>query len=781
MNKTRKYVLLFLLVISSLFAIKEIYGFLTYETEPVVNVLSLQQNTSYTVVHELMNLDGTTYTEYSHSDYSNVPIGTSVTPEVLTLEGFTSPSTQTVTINSYSNTVITYRYTRNQYTLTVNDSNYVTGTSSGTYYYGETIHLVANATNNTGNPFVKWSDDTTNRDYTFALTGNTTIGPVYALSYTITFEPNNGDSPTTTVVIENNPLNSLPSVSYDDCIGSTGDYHTRQCTYVYKFEGWYEEPTFVNQVAEGYVPTGDITLYAKWNKIYFANDGPFTCTGSNYIDTEIVMFNQINADKDFIVKFNVNQNNGFTSDSSSKFGTIFTDMNESGEPYPGLQFYTKNNTSYTMNINNTTGTKVKNENTGYVTGQDVVIKKVKGIVYYSYNGGNDIRINDFSNFNLYYNRAATFCSGINSSGNHFRFFKGVLSGMSIELIDPDAYTLRFDANGGNGMMLNQIVGIGDHTNINSNQFTNDDLSFGGWNTAPDGSGTSYTNDYAITSDIGNAGDVITLYAQWIPATHFYVHFDANGGIGTMNNQKFKYSSPAAPLTANAFVKTNYEFKGWNTAPDGSGTHYEDEEKIKDLSDIDEDVVTLYAEWWKVQYNHPGDKVFDGTSSTFVDTGINVFSSTNINKDFEIRFTFKSVDSDVFTYTPQQPTIVNVKDESNPYMPGFNIRYNTNNSTVNMTPTYKWEGSTNRSVTLPTIASANAPIHFVYRRRNGVITLQYTYGNYNSGVITMFNQNSWTLNQPFATNVAFGGYFDSDNNPGRFFKGTLADMIVLMDD
>ena len=46
---------------------------------------------------------------------------------------------------------------------------------------------------------------------------------------------------------------------------------------------------------------------------------------------------------------------------------------------------------------------------------------------------------------------------------------------------------------------------------------------------------------------------------------------------------------------------------------------------------------------------------------------------------------------------------------------------------------------------------------------------------------MYSQNSWNLNQAFATNVAFGGYFDGSNQPGRFFKGTLADMIILMDD
>ena len=46
---------------------------------------------------------------------------------------------------------------------------------------------------------------------------------------------------------------------------------------------------------------------------------------------------------------------------------------------------------------------------------------------------------------------------------------------------------------------------------------------------------------------------------------------------------------------------------------------------------------------------------------------------------------------------------------------------------------------------------------------------------------MITQDNWNLNQPFATNVAFGGYFDAENGnaPGRFFKGTLADISIIM--
>ena len=60
-------------------------------------------------------------------------------------------------------------------------------------------------------------------------------------------------------------------------------------------------------------------------------------------------------------------------------------------------------------------------------------------------------------------------------------------------------------------------------------------------------------------------------------------------------------------------------------------------------------------------------------------------------------------------------------------------------------------------------------------------MQYSYSGYESEVYTIINQSNWTLNQPFATNVAFGGYFSNTNQPGRFFKGTLADITILMEE
>lgn len=794
MNRNKLiYLVVFTISFLSLFFVKGINAYFTKKTETLINQFSIQKNTSYTVVHEVMDLNGN-YVEHHRDAYSNVPIGTVVSPDLLSptdlpREGFDLPQTQTVNLNSFTDTVITYRYPRKQFTLTINNSNYVTTNKpSGTYYYGTEIHLVADETNNNGNPFIKWSNNKTNRDYTFLLTKNTTIKPIYAESYTITYVPNNGSSSFTEEVIQNEPITTFPDVEYNDCNEGTGSHKERECTYVYKLLGWYTDSNFTNKIDETFVPTENTTLYAKWNKIYYRNDGPVVFDGDDIIYTDVLLYNKENAKKDFIVTFTVDEYLGYNpTNNKDKRATIFQDMNEN-DPYLGVQFFHDDN-NYYVNVNSSKNAadKVKDPNTGYVTGQKVIFKRENGIVYYSYDEGDTFTPTvNFSNFTAYFDIPATFGGGLDANQNPWRYFIGTLSDMSVEIIEPPTYTIHYDANGGTGTMDDQIIEIGNNSSLTTNTFTKENAVFGGWNTEPDGTGTSYPDNYAITSDLGNADDVITLYAQWIEPPHYFVHFDSNGGTGTMSNQEFIYDTPAEPLTTNTFTRTNYVFRGWNTESDGSGTHYDDEEEVRNLSNIDDDIITLYAEWWKIEYSHEGDAVFNGTQSTFIDTGVNIFSSENINKDFEIRFTFKSVDSDQLNFVsgnPKQPTIFNAKDESNSNYPGLNIRFNSSINTLY--PTYRWGGGT---TTIPKngISVSNAPIEFILRRKSDdnnqkIITIEYKYNGFDSGEETTIKQSSWNLNQSFATNVAFGGYFDGSNQPGRFFKGTLADMIILMEE
>ena len=69
-----------------------------------------------------------------------------------------------------------------------------------------------------------------------------------------------------------------------------------------------------------------------------------------------------------------------------------------------------------------------------------------------------------------------------------------------------------------------------------------------------------------------------------------IHFNSNGGSGTMNDQTVNEFEPTV-LNDNGFTRTGYVFEGWNTAADGTGDYYADGATVTLLNDM-----TLYAQW-----------------------------------------------------------------------------------------------------------------------------------------------------------------------------------------
>jgi uncharacterized repeat protein (TIGR02543 family) len=74
------------------------------------------------------------------------------------------------------------------------------------------------------------------------------------------------------------------------------------------------------------------------------------------------------------------------------------------------------------------------------------------------------------------------------------------------------YTVSFDANTGSGTMSNQTIAYGATANLVANTFTNTGYTFAGWNTASNGSGTTYADGATLSMGSSN----ITLFAQWTP-------------------------------------------------------------------------------------------------------------------------------------------------------------------------------------------------------------------------------------------------------------------------
>ena len=168
-------------------------------------------------------------------------------------------------------------------------------------------------------------------------------------------------------------------------------------------------------------------------------------------------------------------------------------------------------------------------------------------------------------------------------------------------LPANTYYVHFDKNydGAKGTMEDQMFTVGVPQELTANAFTTvlqGLYPFCGWNTKADGSGISYSNKQVVT-DIAAEGQIITLYAQWEGfSTHISfgmsctVHFDANGGTGTMADQSFE-SGAENHLKANTFTRDGYIFTGWNTKADGTGTAYTDQQNIIMIGNF-----TLYAQW-----------------------------------------------------------------------------------------------------------------------------------------------------------------------------------------
>ena len=76
---------------------------------------------------------------------------------------------------------------------------------------------------------------------------------------------------------------------------------------------------------------------------------------------------------------------------------------------------------------------------------------------------------------------------------------------------------------------------------------------------------------------------------------YSVIYDANDegdAIGTVADGKHYIAGGTATVVSEKFSRPGYNFTGWNTAADGTGTSYEAGDSIT----IGDENVTLYAQW-----------------------------------------------------------------------------------------------------------------------------------------------------------------------------------------
>jgi uncharacterized repeat protein (TIGR02543 family) len=163
---------------------------------------------------------------------------------------------------------------------------------------------------------------------------------------------------------------------------------------------------------------------------------------------------------------------------------------------------------------------------------------------------------------------------------------------------PNSYAITFNANGGTGTLGNEAIVAGTAIALSANAFGRTGYTFVNWNTAANGTGTSYANLASVTL-YGN----LTLYAQWLAGT-YSISFGSNTASGcidtrctlagqpgqSMPSQTF-VAGTAFTLSPNLWYKTGYTFAGWSASNGVQSVLYTDAQSVTFFGNI-----SIYAQW-----------------------------------------------------------------------------------------------------------------------------------------------------------------------------------------
>lgn len=114
----------------------------------------------------------------------------------------------------------------------------------------------------------------------------------------------------------------------------------------------------------------------------------------------------------------------------------------------------------------------------------------------------------------------------------------------------------------------------------------------------DGSGLPTAGDKGYTPEaLAEAYPATAKPGTYVWNTFVTVAYNANGGSGQMTPKVLR-KAEGATLASSAFERPGYEFVGWNTKADGTGTSFTDGAKLS-ASDLESSIggtFMLYAQW-----------------------------------------------------------------------------------------------------------------------------------------------------------------------------------------
>lgn len=330
--------------------------------------------------------------------------------------------------------------------------------------------------------------------------------------YVITLDPNGGTiSSTTFTTNAAGKLTPWPKATRDG----------------YVSDGWYTQPTGGESINTEYVFTENTTLYAHWLEVI--PEIGFSMSG--YGNGQTISDLKLTLDKG---------NEGVASDYGQYGVNYFISLERWGDPIDSSEKFSGEKTYYLrVKVEPKEGYRAGRDGNFTLNGNGHEVYTMESYVYtvvfqlptvgyvitFDPNGG---QLKDTETTASTTNGKLTNLPTPTRDG--YLFAGWYTEKDSGDKVDTDTnysanttlyahwtantYTVHFDANGGEGTMADQAMTCDKSESLKANAFALEGHIFRGWNTEPDGTGTSYADGETVQNLTTEKDTVVTLFAQW---------------------------------------------------------------------------------------------------------------------------------------------------------------------------------------------------------------------------------------------------------------------------
>jgi uncharacterized protein (TIGR02145 family)/uncharacterized repeat protein (TIGR02543 family) len=505
------------------------------------------------------------------------------------------------------NVTLYAKWTAATYSLTTNLSVANSGTVSRSpnkeaYQYGEEVTVTATAAS--GYTFTGWSGASDSKEASIKVTmdGNKTLtagfGKQGATKFTISFN-NNGSTGGSAPAAVTADSGSSITLSSQGTLART----------LYNFSGWNTSSAGTGTdyaAGASYTVTGNITLYAKWTaypKYTVTYNGNSNTSGSAPATTTTDSGSTVTLSGAGTMARTLHNFSGWNT-SSAGTGTNYA----AGASYTvtgNVTLYAKWTAypKYTVTYDGNSNSSGSAPAAATVDSGSSVTLPAQGTLArskHNFGGWNTSSAGTGTNYAAEASYKVTGNVTLYAKWTAYPTYKVTYSGNSNSSGSaPTAAT----ADSGSAVTLSDqgtLVRTG--------------YNFSGWNTSSNGTGT----DYAVGTSYTVTGNV-TLYAKWT-IKKYTVTYNGNGtttGVPSANSDIDSGSSVTLPGVG-SMARTGYNFGGWNTSSDGTGTNYTTSYKVTGN-------VTLYAKWvayptYKVTYSGNSNTSGGAPDAVSVDSG-----------------------------------------------------------------------------------------------------------------------------------------------------------------